>query len=204
VFIVPFLPSRPAPGGLIAEDETAQLAARERARGLRVPLQDFEHAVKPSVDWGLFLFAFCNAGVKLEAIGAPTWIVLGSLVVGKTVGISLFSAGAAKLGFPLPAGMNGRSLVTAGLVAGIGLTVALFVCGVAFTDPLLQGEAKMGALLSGGVFLLALVLGRLLGIRKVHSDETPLEGQGNAGSVAGAVPGTAASPRAGVGADAAR
>ena len=181
VFIVPFLPSTEPTEGLISEEEAERLTAAERARPPRVPLSDFEHAVKPSVDWGLFLFAFCNAGVQFGAIGTPTWIVLASLAIGKTLGITLFSGLAVLIGFPLPAGMDMRSLATAGLVAGIGLTVALFVCGVAFTDPVLQGEAKMGALLSGGVFLAAVVVGKLLRIQRVTTDTTPLAGRGENG-----------------------
>ena len=34
-----------------------------------------------------------------------------------------------------------------------------------YLDPELQGQAKMGALLSGGVGLVAIALGRLLGLR---------------------------------------
>lgn len=152
VFIVPFLP-----------------AAREG----RSTLQDFEHAVKPSVDWGLFFFAFANAGVEFANIGPVTWIVLGSLVIGKVLGITLLSWLGTKVGFPLPVGMDVRSLATAALVAGLGLTVALFVAGQAYTDEVLKAEAKMGALFSGAVFLLAILLGRALRIRKWGEDGPP-------------------------------
>jgi len=52
----------------------------------------------------------------------------------------------------------------ASLVAALGLTVALFVAGAAFVDPELRGEAKMGALFSGVVGVVAVVLGRILGM----------------------------------------
>ena len=42
----------------------------------------------------------------------------------------------------------------AGYIAALGLTVALFVASAAFVDPVLLGQAKMGALLSGGVGLI--------------------------------------------------
>ena len=48
----------------------------------------------------------------------------------------------------------------AGLIAGIGLTVALFVAGKAFTSPHIQDPAKMGAVLSAGAGVLALGAGR--------------------------------------------
>ena len=45
-----------------------------------------------------------------------------------------------------------------GVVAGLGLTVALFVCGQAFTTPALQGASKMGAVFSVGAAFLAAML----------------------------------------------
>ena len=62
--------------------------------------------------------------------------------------------------------MNVRTLMTAGLVAGLGLTVALFVAGEAYPDAALQGEAKMGALFSGFVGISAVFLGKMLGFGK--------------------------------------
>ena len=42
-----------------------------------------------------------------------------------------------------------------GFIASLGLTVALFVATAAYPDAVLQGQAKMGALLSGIVGLAA-------------------------------------------------
>ena len=60
--------------------------------------------------------------------------------------------------------MNIRHLVVAGVVAGLGLTVALFVAGQAF-EGADQGASKMGALFSGGIAVLAVVLGKVLGVK---------------------------------------
>ena len=46
-------------------------------------------------------------------------------------------------------------------IAAMGLTVALFVAGEAFTHPDLVGQAKMGALLSAAVGPMAVGIGRL-------------------------------------------
>ena len=54
-------------------------------------------------------------------------------------------------------------LIMAGFIAALGLTVALFVAAEAYVDPSLQGQAKMGALLSGLVGFVAVALGRILG-----------------------------------------
>jgi hypothetical protein len=51
------------------------------------------------------------------------------------------------------------------------LTVALFVAGVAFTEPTLQGAAKMGALLSSLAAPLALFLGKLLRVKRKETVE---------------------------------
>ena len=75
------------------------------------------------------------------------------------------------MGFPLPQGMKLKHLVVAGIVAGLGLTVALFVTGEAYpggADNIassLQGPAKMGAVFSAGAGLIAIVVGAML---KVH------------------------------------
>ncbi|MHC5212601.1 MAG: Na+/H+ antiporter NhaA [Planctomycetota bacterium] len=152
VFVVPFLPSpREGPSTLEA----------------------FEHHVKPTVDWGLFFFAFANAGVEFANMGPITWIILAALIVGKPLGVTLLSGLGTKLGFPLPVGMNLKTLATAGLIAGLGLTVALFVAGQAYVDEGMRAEAKMGALFSGVVFVLAIVVGRVLRIRRWTTDGGP-------------------------------
>ena len=91
-------------------------------------------------------------------------LILISLVVGKTVGITLSSMVANQLGFSLPAGMGLKELTLAGFIAALGLTVALFVSDAAFPPGVLQGEAKMGALLSGAVGVIAILLAKALGV----------------------------------------
>jgi NhaA family Na+:H+ antiporter len=65
-----------------------------------------------------------------------------------------------------PAGMDYRHVITLGMVAGIGFTVALFVSVAAFpTSGPIQDSVKMGALLSFGAAPLAIILGKVLGIQ---------------------------------------
>jgi NhaA family Na+:H+ antiporter len=176
--IVPFIPGPRRDTGLFEGRDEVDLLGDELARTLHVehsPLHAFEQQLKGFVDFGLFFFAFANAGVQLADVGPMTWIVLGSLVVGKTLGVSLFAGLAGLLGFGLPAGMSRVDLAMAGFIASLGLTVALFVATAAYVDADLQGEAKMGALLSGGVGLAAVPLARLLGIRKLHNDDLAQE-----------------------------
>lgn len=129
-------------------------------------LQGFEHSVKATVDFGLFFFGFANAGVQFAAITPVTWIVMLALIVGKLGGVTLFAATANALGFKYPTGMSIRHIVTAGAVAGMGLTVALFVAGEAFPGHSIhQGPAKMGALFSAFAAVLAIVLGKITNAR---------------------------------------
>ncbi|MFT7625581.1 MAG: NhaA family Na+:H+ antiporter, partial [Myxococcota bacterium] len=116
VVIVPFMPAPSRDTGLFADSE----AKDEHGHDGHSPLHAFEHDTKTFVDFGLFFFAFANAGVAFGAINTVTWIVLCSLVIGKTVGIFVFSAMATKLGSPLPAGMDNRHLIVAGLIASLG------------------------------------------------------------------------------------
>ena len=125
------------------------------------PLERFEHQLKLFVDVGLFFFAFANAGVPFGTVNQVTLIILVSLILGKTVGVTLFSLAAQRVGFPLPQGMALKHLVIAGLIAGIGLTVALFVAGKAFAGPPFLDAAKMGAVLSVVAGLVALIAGAI-------------------------------------------
>jgi NhaA family Na+:H+ antiporter len=169
VVIVPFLPGPLRDMGMFMDEDEVDHMGEELAQDLHIehsPLHQFEHQLKLVVDVGLFFFAFTQAGVKLADIGPMTWLILGSLVVGKTIGITLFGLLGKLLGFPLPDRMGVRELIMAAYVAALGLTVALFVASAAFQDPVLLGQGKMGALFSGFVGLSAVVVGRMLSMHK--------------------------------------
>jgi NhaA family Na+:H+ antiporter len=176
VAIVPFLPAPARDMGLFLDEDEVDRMGDALAHDLHVEhsaLHMFEHQLKLFVDFGLFFFAFANAGVAMASIGAMTWLILGSLVIGKVVGIAGLGLLAIRLGFPLPDRMGVRELFMAGYVAALGLTVALFVAGAAFQDPQLLGEGKMGALFSGFVGLSAIGLGRMLGMGKEQAEAAP-------------------------------
>ena len=165
VAIVPFLPGPHRDMGMFRDEDEVDRMGEELAHDLHIehsPLHMFEHQLKLFVDFGLFFFAFTQAGVALADIGPMTWLILGSLVFGKTVGIAGFGLLAQALGFPLPDRMGLRELLMAAYVAALGLTVALFVASAAFIDPVLLGQGKMGALFSAFVGLSAVAIGRVL------------------------------------------
>jgi NhaA family Na+:H+ antiporter len=157
VFIIPFLPHQQRENLHIFEGDIKDNSAMSR----------FEHEWKIVVDFGLFMFGLANAGVRVTTIGDATWLVLASLVFGKTGGIFAMGWFGQKMGYPLPSKVKNKELALIGLIAGIGLTVALFVAGEAFPDPVTQGAAKMGALLSAGCAVIAIVLGRVLKIQRI-------------------------------------
>ncbi len=158
VFVVPFLPGPKRDRGLFV-DEVDDSVDHHHS-----PLENFEHSLKLAVDCGLFFFALVNAGVSFGEINGLSWLIVTALIVGKVVGIVGFSSVAIRLGFPLPAGMSFRHLVVTSCVAGLGLTVALFVCGQAFVDPSLQAAAKMGAVFSVAAAVIAFAMKALLGV----------------------------------------
>ena len=158
--IVPFMPTGDHDAGMFVEE-------MEGGHVHDDTLNNFEHFFKLPVDIGLFGFGLVNAGVEFSSVGTATWAVLGGLIIGKTVGIFGFSALGHYIGFKLPEGMTLRALAVAGLTAALGLTVALFVSGVAFTEPGLQGAAKMGALFSAVAAPMVFVLGYVLKVKEL-------------------------------------
>ncbi|MGQ0562762.1 MAG: Na+/H+ antiporter NhaA, partial [Gemmatimonadota bacterium] len=100
------------------------------------------------------LFALSNAGVALDAEairGAfATPVAIGALlglVIGKPIGITLFSWLGVRAGVAaLPEGVDWRMLAGAGVLGGIGFTMALFIAGLAFTDRMMLDAAKVGVL----------------------------------------------------------
>lgn len=102
------------------------------------------------------LFALANAGVDLgngvlgDALTSPlTWGIVLGLVVGKTIGISVGAIGAIKLKLGvLPQGVGQSQVVGGAALSGIGFTVSLLIAQLAFDDPQLQSEAKVGVLIA--------------------------------------------------------
>ncbi|MFW0776712.1 MAG: Na+/H+ antiporter NhaA [Rickettsiales bacterium] len=130
------------------------------------------HTLHPWVAFGIMpLFAFANAGVPLDGITTdhlmspmPLGIIAG-LFVGKQLGIFAFSWVAVKTKMAdMPIGVNWLQFYAIGMIAGIGFTMSLFIGGLAFTDPLLQIETRLGVIVGSllsamfGAFLLWLAL----------------------------------------------
>ena len=155
--IIPAIPHADRGFGIFAEEESH----------LTDLLNTAEHMLKVPVQFILFLFGLANAGVEFSAISEPTWLVLAGLLIGKPLGITLFGwFGARVMGFGLPDGMRMSDLPVLGCVAAIGFTVALFVASVAFPVGAVQDAAKMGALMSFGAAVIAIIAGQMLRVQK--------------------------------------
>jgi NhaA family Na+:H+ antiporter len=144
----------------------------EREEHLRDTLNRFEHWWATPVQLVLLLFGFANAGVAFEQIGPGTYYVLAGLLIGKPVGIMVFSGLARLAGGQLPPGLRATDLFVVGLVAAIGFTVSLFFATAAFPQGSALAETKMGALLSFVAAPVALAMSRLLRVRAKWQPET--------------------------------
>jgi NhaA family Na+:H+ antiporter len=102
------------------------------------------------------VFALANAGVEVsgdslgDAATSPVTIgVIVGLVVGKLVGVAGAIALATRLGIGrLPEGVSARHILGMAGIAGIGFTVSIFVAGLAFDEPGVTDEAKIGVLVA--------------------------------------------------------
>jgi NhaA family Na+:H+ antiporter len=75
-------------------------------------------------------------------------LILG-LFVGKQAGIFLFAWVTVKLGWAkLPNGVGWTHLYGVSILGGIGFTMSLFIAGLAFLDPEMLKQAKMGILIA--------------------------------------------------------
>jgi NhaA family Na+:H+ antiporter len=132
------MPHSPRDRGLFSFDEERQPDTLSR----------FEHWWSVPVQFVLLLFGFANAGVPFERIGSGTYYVLAGLLLGKPLGIVLFSAASRLAGAQLPEKLRFADLLIVGIVASIGFTVSLFFATAAFPGGVALAETKMGALLS--------------------------------------------------------
>jgi NhaA family Na+:H+ antiporter len=104
-------------------------------------------------------------------------IFLG-LVIGKPVGILIFCFIAVVTGIcSLPGGINWKHITGAGMMAGIGFTMSIFITLLAFNDATHITNAKIAILIAS---LAAALLGLLwlfivLKKRKVSREDVPLE-----------------------------
>lgn len=147
------------------------------------PLHKLEHALDVPVAYAIVpLFGFANAGVSLAGISLsdvlapmPLGIAAG-LFLGKQLGIFAAVWLAVRSGFATqPRGATWLQIYAVAVLCGIGFTMSLFIGGLAFADPELVEEAKLGTL--GGSILAALTGYALLRFAPMHPDHLAAEAQ---------------------------
>jgi NhaA family Na+:H+ antiporter len=115
------------------------------------PLSHLEHALSPWVSYAVLpVFGFANAGVAFGSapLLAPLPLAIAAgLFLGKQLGVLGAMRGAVAFGLAeRPEGASWAQLHGVALLAGIGFTMSLFIGGLAFADPLLIEEVKIGVL----------------------------------------------------------
>jgi Na+:H+ antiporter, NhaA family len=89
---------------------------------------------------------FPNDGLKALGNMVSCGLIAG-LVIGKPLGIMSFSYIAARLGLAeLPTQIRWRQLLGAGIIAGIGFTMSIFITTLAYIDTTLQTVSKMAVI----------------------------------------------------------
>lgn len=124
------------------------------AQSVQSPLQYLENSLHKFVNYFVLpLFALANSGVILynfageqpELISLVTIAIALSLFLGKTIGIAFFSWLAVRMRLAnKPEGTSWRTMIGMGMMGGIGFTMSLFIAGLAFDDPDILAQAKLG------------------------------------------------------------
>lgn len=143
-----------------SERRAAVNAIIHNSRLVLPPLHRIEHVLHP---WAAFviipIFALANAGIPIhggitENLNDPAaiGIILG-LFVGKPLGIILLCFIACKMGIAsLPKGVSWRHIFGAGMLGGIGFTMAIFIANLAYANSASHLEhAKLAILVASAI-----------------------------------------------------
>jgi len=118
------------------------------------PLEKLEHSLTTPVNYLIMpLFALANTNITFQSqmlggLLSPLGlgIVIG-LLLGKTIGVSLFSWLAVKLKWAaLPTGAGWKHILGLGMLAGIGFTMSIFIALLSFNQATHVAEAKFAIL----------------------------------------------------------
>ena len=152
-----------------SERRAAVNAIIKNSRHVLPPLHRIEHVLHP---WAAFfiipVFALANAGIPVSGgvtdnltNSVSMGIILG-LFLGKPLGIGIACFIAVKLGIAaLPRGVSWRHIIGAGVLGGIGFTMAIFIANLAFeSSPTDLEHAKLAILVASTIS--AIVGGALL------------------------------------------
>lgn len=157
--------------GSDADPRTISEELEALAETISSPAQRLEQRLHGFVSFGIVpLFAFANTSLIIEPgaiqdLVSPLGLgVMTGLVVGKPLGIMLMCGLLQSLtGAPLPTGVSWRHLLGAGVLAGIGFTMSIFITLLAL------GEHSEGQAVAKIAILLASLLAGTLGFLLLRS-----------------------------------
>ncbi|WP_025764934.1 Na+/H+ antiporter NhaA [Dyadobacter tibetensis] len=128
------------------------------------PLEKLEHILVNPVNFIIMpLFALANTNIRfqsemIDGLTTPLGLgIIAGLVLGKPIGIALFSWISVKLGFSnLPNRAGWKHVIGVGMLGGIGFTMSVFIAILSFAgEELIMAEAKfailLGSIISGGM-----------------------------------------------------
>lgn len=138
------------------------------------PLHRLEHGLHPWVAFGILpIFALANAGVALSGLqwsALLTPLTLGiaaGLVVGKQVGVFGAIWLAVKTGLARkPEAVSWGQLYGLACLTGVGFTMSLFIGGLAFADPALMTDVRIGVLTGSLISALSGIAALVLAAKK--------------------------------------
>jgi len=132
------------------------------------PLEKLEHSLHYPVSFIIMpVFALTNTNIAfnnsmIDGLFSSLGLgIIGGLVLGKLIGINLFSWIAIKLKISsLPQNSSWKQMIGVGLLAGIGFTMSIFIALLSFKNEVVfQDEAKFAILIAS---VLAAVSGYLI------------------------------------------
>jgi NhaA family Na+:H+ antiporter len=137
----------------------------------RSPSYLMQHSLHVPVGFIILpLFALANTAIPLtvssqELLNSESYGIIAGLLIGKPVGILLFSVLAVASGVAdFPEGVKWNVIIGAGFLGGIGFTMSIFISLLAFDDPVYVNTAKISILIASVIAGLVgfLILKRLL------------------------------------------
>ena len=143
-------------------------------------LHRLESKLHPWVNFFIMpVFALANAGVEINgeviSSGVVPPVMQGvffGLLLGKPIGITLFSYIAVKLKLAqAPKGALWRQVFALGIVGGIGFTMSIFIDNLAFQDKMLIDEGKLAILVTSVCAAIIGLLALFLTTRATNRDE---------------------------------
>lgn len=140
-------------------------------------IQHFLH--KPVAFFILPLFAVANTGIVIKSGWQDGLLEMGSLgiiaglVIGKPLGISLFSYLAVKFKLAkLPVELKWGNIIGVGFLGGIGFTMSIFITLLAYTDMDMANNAKISILIGSVVAaIIGLVWLKIMLVKPVEDED---------------------------------